>query len=126
MFADYPAVPGVSLDTLPAICIKQWDNIRVQRKIVCAANKFQLKDGTPIVIPASRHYSRIMGGLAKMLKQQGIIKTNIVAGDNQGFIDQFDDYHTREDAYIIVQHSGQAFNAERNGHVRELFSEGLY
>ncbi|QEQ94862.1 hypothetical protein pEaSNUABM56_00062 [Erwinia phage pEa_SNUABM_56] len=126
MFKDYPAQPGVSLDTIPAICVKTWDNIRVQRKIVCAANVFRLINDEKIVIPASRHYSKIMGGLAKMLKEKGIIQTNIVAGDNQGFIDQFDDYHTREDAFIIAQHSGQPFDAERNGHNRELFSEGLY
>lgn len=126
--ADHPVIPGVSLDTLPDFCIQTWPDHphRVQRKIVCAANRFEMKDGTPLIIPASRHYSMIMRSLAKMLADKGIIKTMMVSGENQGFIDQFDNYHTREEALIILKHSGQAFDPERNGHDRELFSEGLY
>lgn len=131
MSIDYPIQEGVSLDTLPSICIKSWaDNdentIRVQRKIVCAANRFELTSGGSLVIPASRHYSPIMRGLSKRLAQAKMIKTMMVCGDDQGFIDQFDDYHTREDALVIVKHSGQTFHPDRNGTGKELFSEGLY
>lgn len=121
----------MSLDTLPDICVKSWsdsngDVTRVQRKIVSAANRFERRDGTPLIIPASRHYSPIMRDISKMLAKNKVIKTMMVCGDDQGFIDQFDDYHTREDAMVIVMHSGQAFDKDRNGHHRELFSEGLY
>lgn len=128
MSTNHPVNPGVSLDTLPEHCIQTWPGYehRVQRKIVCAANRFEMKDGTPLIIPASRHYSPIMRSLAKMLAEHGIIKTMMVSGDDQGFIDQFDNYHTREVGLDIVKHSGQAFDPERNGHNRELFSEGLY
>lgn len=128
MTIDSPAMPGISFETLPEICIKSWPGhaYRAQRKIVCAANRFTLKDGTPLIIPASRHYSPIMRGLAKRLAEAGIIKSMIVTGDDQGFIDQFDDYHTREDALIIAKASGQTFDPKRNGHDFELFSEGLY
>jgi len=44
----------------------------------------------------------------------------------QGFINQFGDFLTREEALTIVQENGQRFNAERNGSTTELFSEGLY
>lgn len=128
MASFHPVKPGVSKEELPAICIKTWPDYdhEVQRKIVCAANRFTMADGSFLIIPASRHYSPIMRGLAKMLSEAGIIKTMMVCGDDQGFIDQFDDYHTREDAMIIAKSSGQAFDPERNGHNVELFSEGLY
>lgn len=128
MSTDHPVNPGVSLDTLPDHCIQTWPDYehRVQRKIVCAANRFELQDGTTLIIPASRHYSPIMRSLAKMLENKGIIKTMMVSGNNQGFIDQFDNYHDREVAMDIVKHSGQPFDKDRNGHNRKLFSEGLY
>lgn len=129
MATDHPAKPGVSLDTLPDYCVQTWPghDHRVQRRIVCAANRFEMKDGTPLVIPASRHYSPIMRSLAKRLAEEGIIKTVMVSGENQGFIDQFDNYHTRKVAMDIVKHSGQPFNEDLNGgDGDDLYSEGLY
>lgn len=45
----------------------------------------------------------------------------------QGFIDQWGRFYTREEAMGCVKASGQPFNLERNGgQDAELFSEGLY
>ena len=44
----------------------------------------------------------------------------------EGFIDQFGEFLTREQALAIVKANGQRFDAERNGSTVELYSEGLY
>jgi len=44
----------------------------------------------------------------------------------QGFINQFGEFLTREEALDVVKESGQPFDIERNGHAHKLFSEGLY
>lgn len=46
---------------------------------------------------------------------------------DQGFIDQWGRFYTREEAMKAIKESGQPFNIERNGgQDKELFSEGLY
>lgn len=47
--------------------------------------------------------------------------------DEQGFIDMYGNYQSREDALKIVKENGQLWDEERNGSPSEwLFSEGLY
>jgi len=43
----------------------------------------------------------------------------------EGFIDQFGDFLTREEAMQIVKENGQPFNKERNGCNKDLYSEGI-
>ena len=113
---------------LPDVCYKiadWWDGRKLQRRIVSAANRFILKDGGVLVIPGARHYSRDM---AEVLDQ---VRDNVVSdhvyGDDQGFIDQWGDYHTREEALVIATHAGQIDRWRRKeGPKNELFSEDLY
>ena len=53
-------------ERIPEICFVKadwWDGRLLQRVIVCAANRFKLKDGGELVIPGTRHYSKDMAGL---------------------------------------------------------------
>lgn len=91
--------------------------------IVCAANKFH-----DIVVPAPRHASVDMhqaycsfGGWSMLLeyaKRNGSF-------EEQGFIDQFSIFYTREEAFEIAEKNGQIRFPEGNSG-RKLFSEGLY
>jgi hypothetical protein len=94
-----------------------WEENNIEppvRIVVCAANRFG-----DIILCGARHWDSIMRGQAKAM--------GIKAYDaEQGFIDQFGIFLTREEAYITVQESGQPFNAERNGCDHELYSEGIY
>ncbi|ATS93633.1 hypothetical protein P1A145kb_p233 [Pectobacterium phage DU_PP_I] len=95
-------------DDLPDVCYKiadWWDGRKLQRRIVCAANRFQLKDGGELVIPGVRHYSKDMALVLDQLRDK--VVSDHVTGDNQGFVDQWGDYHTREVAVIIAEHAGQ-------------------
>lgn len=113
---------------LPDVCYKiadWWDGRKLQRRIVCAANRFQLKDGGVLVIPGSRHYSKDMALVLDQLRDK--VVSDHVTGDDQGFIDQWGEYHTREEAVIIAKHAGQLdVVRKKTGPADELFSEDLY
>ena len=85
--------------------------------IVCAANK--LGD---LVIPGARHFDNIMHGLIDKMGLRGE-----ASNMEQGFIDQFGRFWSREVAMQIVKDHKQKIDLERNGgNDRVLFSEGLY
>ena len=94
-----------------------WEDNNIkkpQQIVVCAANRV---DG--VLLCGARHCDKVMRQQAKAM---GIsMKTA-----EQGFIDQFGDYLTREEAMSIVKKNGQSFDIERNRGNVYLFSEGLY
>lgn len=112
---------------IPDACFKTWEGYdqRVQRRIVSAANRFTDKaTGEVIVIASARHYSPAMVNLIKFMQERGI-ELSKAHGDDQGFIDQFDDYHTREEALLIARWANQ-LPYEKCSPTDELFSEDLY
>lgn len=113
---------------LPEVCYKiadWWDGRKLQRRIVSAANRFQLKDGGTLVIPGARHYSRDMAEVIDQVR--GKLVKDHVHGDDQGFIDQWGEYHNREEALIIATHAGQINTVRKKGAPYDtLFSEDLY
>lgn len=113
---------------VPDICFKiadWWDGRKLQRRIVCAANRFELKTGGTIVVPGARHYSPDMADVIDKLED--LFVTRFVSGDNQGFIDQWGEYWNREDALIIATHAGQINTVRKKGAPFDtLFSEDLY
>lgn len=114
------------LENIPEICWQPayWDeNQKYQRRIVCAANRFKLKDGGTLVIPGARHYSKDMAAVLDVVKPQ--LVTQQVCDDDQGFIDQYSNYWTREEAMIIATYANQV-RIERGGSEKELYSEDLY
>lgn len=118
---------GGEFAEIPDICFKTWPNydMVVQRRIVSAANRFYDKEtGEEIIISSARHYSPGMTRIMDFLAKRGVDLT-VAHGDNQGFIDQFDDYHTREEAVIIARWADQ-LHYEKCGSEDELFSEDLY
>lgn len=115
-------------DSLPDVCYKiadWWDGRKLQRRIVCAANRFELKAGGTLVITGTRHYSKDMAEVLDHLRD--IVVTDHVTGDNQGFVDQWGEYWNREDALIIATHAGQINTVRKKGAPYDsLFSEDLY
>jgi hypothetical protein len=75
-------------------------------------------DGTVFV--GARHFDPVMRA---QIKRAGLSPLT----HEQGFIDQWGRYYTREEAMDVVLVSGQPFDAKRNsGNGEMLFSEGLY
>lgn len=145
-YADDEVLTEEQRATLPAICVHEPSpGIFVQVRIVSAANiwgtvkpnerlreALGLKEEEPLVIPSSRHSSilqHILGDEIKRLRAKaGEESLSFPHGSGQGFIDQWDRYWNREDAFVIAKHAGQ-INATRPNVIiinNELYSENLY
>lgn len=129
-----PIIEGTAREDVPDIAVMRWysksnDTIyEVQRRVVTAANVFHLLDGRDIVVPAARHFSPAMSMVANLLEESGMMDRKGRIGyrhEDQGFIDQFDRYLTREEAYIVADAYGRILK-DRNGDDKELYSEGLH
>ena len=90
------------------------------RKVVCAA----LRVGNEIIC-GPRHYCSIMISQIKI--------SGLSAGEwkkaEQGFVDQYDCFLTREQAYVIAKHAGQITDNHDKSHsqIKDiLISEDLY
>lgn len=112
---------------LPTVCVERIEyegySGVVQRRIVSAANRFHPDNGEVVIIASSRHYDPLMGEHIDRYRKLGL-DLGTAYGDDQGFIDQFRNYWTREEAWIIAEHAGQI--RERVSSEGELFSENLY
>lgn len=114
------------LNNVPEICwqVATWsEDQKYQRRIVSAANRFKLLSGGTLVIPGTRHYSKDMSEVIRAVEDK--LVTRFVCDDDQGFIDQYGNYWTREEAMIIATYANQV-RIERGGREKELYSEDLY
>lgn len=93
----------------------------VIRRIACAANRN--KDG--VVVCSARHYDPRM-----VLQMEQMGGTKLWVNSEQGFIDQWGLFHTREQAWVIAKAAGQIIRIVGSQHpddeVAQLFSENLY
>lgn len=95
----------------------------MKRRVVCSA--IRAADGTLLL--GIRHYSRDMH--EQIAKRKDGEKFKHRLDEDQGFVDQWGKFMTREEAYRIAELSGQII---RPGHCGEglnglkLYSEGLY
>jgi len=87
--------------------------------IVCAACRYG-----DFIVTGARHWDNIM--INTVRKIYGNSSKEVCSKSDQGFIDQYGRFYSRQEAYQIVQENGQPFNAARNTIVGELYSEGLY
>ena len=115
-------------ERIPEICFVKadwWDGRLLQRVIVCAANRFKLKDGGELVIPGTRLYSKDMALVLDQMRDK--VVSEQVYGDDQGFLDQWGNYLTRKEALIVATHAGQInTRRQKGGPADTLFSEDLY
>jgi hypothetical protein len=97
-----------------------YDNSR----IICAANKLQLEDGSIVVVAGARHWDKGMHEIVD------VFYSPLSRELEQGFIDQFNNFYTREQAWIIAETNGQIVrrvggDTKLDGSGK-LFSENLY
>ena len=85
----------------------------MQRRVVCAANRFP--DG--VIILGARHWGPLMCEHANLLGRRG-------GNEEQGFIDQWRVFMTREEAWLVAVDAGQIIRDV--GCSGELYSENLY
>ncbi len=98
---------------------------RSERRVVCAA--IRAADGS--VLLGIRHYSRDMHAQIQargMMDGQKFIRR---MDEDQGFVDQYGVFMSREEAYRVAEASGQLRYPEACGNGLNgprLYSEGLY
>lgn len=102
-----------------AVAIKEFiDNepkILPERFVVCAA----LRDGYGDIVVGPRHHDRTMRNNIPQVSAGAFRKAE------QGFIDQFGVFMTREEAYVVASRNGQIVR-RCGGDEGKLFSENLY
>lgn len=86
----------------------------VQRRVVCAANRF--RDGT--IILGARHWDPLMCAHASAIGLEG-------GNEEQGFIDQWRVFMTREEAWKVAVAANQIMRRV-GGDEGCLYSENLY
>lgn len=92
-----------------------------RRRVVCAAIKgFSVARGE-ILITGSRHFDSVMRAIIEHLGLSGLPNTW-----KQGFIDQWGEYMSREEAFKVALAAGQIRQKTGNPDSKELFSEDLY
>jgi hypothetical protein len=91
------------------------ENLSIKRHIVCAAN---LVDG--MLVCGARHHDPIM---REVYDRLGLDAIEHIRKEKQGFIDQYGQFVTREDAAFIVKANDQKLRS----FPRDIcFSEDLY
>lgn len=87
--------------------------------VVCAACRVY-----GVVFCGARHWDKVMGKQLDAMSSE--YRETMPRNEEQGFINQFGEFLTREEAMKIVKENGQPFDEDRNGDDKELYSEGLY
>lgn len=96
---------------------------RTQRRVVCAA----IRAADQSVLLGIRHYSADMH--AQIDARRDGEKFKHRNDQDQGFVDQWGKYMTRDEAYQVAQAAGQVLHPNACGNELDgpkLYSEGLY
>lgn len=97
------------------------------RVVVCAANRSRVSGK---VIAGARHWDSIMRQQVEWLdpeKHNGRRMPDEWAGAEQGFIDQYGQWMTREEAWKVAESANQIKHPNPDGlDIGTLYSENLY
>jgi len=95
-----------------------------KQRIVCAAIKVRCK-GIDRIICSQRHHDKICNSQLNTIKNIGLNRINDRL-EEQVFVDQFGDFLTRKEAFVIAKENGQIIRECGNPGGDELYSEHLY
>lgn len=98
----------------------RWVKYKKKPRLVCAANRY--KD---LIILGTRHYSPTMHISVDAFGGVDILYEYADGDHEQGFVDQYGRFWSREEAKIHAMENGQLIHPE-NCPSKDLFSEGLY
>jgi len=97
-----------------------WDKHNTKLVIVCAANRYK-----EFVAVGPRHMSSVIFSYVGLIGGDAVRAYMGGAQKEQGFIDQYGTFHTREVAMEICVRNGQPLK-DSGGSKIKLFSEHLY
>lgn len=103
------------LESIPSATERRWK--RGDQRVVCAA----IRDGLGRIVTGARHFDGVMmEQIRRTSPDQDAFRTA-----EQGFIDQFGKFLTREEARTLAEKQGQILD-ECGGNGIDLYSENLY
>lgn len=112
-------------DDLPPLEQQTWQQQNdLTRYVVTAANRYG-----DILIVGARHFSPAMRSQLDAIRAAGGEDLCMKGTEEQGFIDQWDVFMTRKEAFLVAQYAGQInTRREKSGtwQSRELFSEDIH
>lgn len=91
----------------------------MNKRVVCAAIRNK-KNGR--IITGARHYDSLMIATINYSKEDWDKPRDV----EQGFIDQYGNFLTREEAFIIASENNQIIRKCGSEHSGKLYSENLY
>lgn len=102
----------------------------VERRIVCAANRFTFADGTQLVVTGVRHWDPLMHAQVGVMSKQSWMD---MVREEQGFVDNKTQFLSREEAWVVAQEADQILTLVGSQHLlrsddpsNKLYSENLY
>lgn len=127
-FRELPATPGLKLfsQIKPDELVNETHvalyspDLATEQRVVAAANRYG-----DIIVVSARHHDTLMNAQLKRLKEAGILATTHTR--DQGFIDNYGSFLTREEALVVAREAGQLNLTRPKGSPEQsLFSEDLY
>lgn len=100
--------------------VPRWEHFDVKRRVVCAANRYG-----DFVVTGIRHHCPVMRQQIDLIGLNNLRHYAGDTGEEQGFVDQYGNYLTREEAMVIAQKRGQVTIGGTHD-PKTLFSEDLY
>lgn len=103
----------------------------IGQRIVCAANRLHLLTGETYLVLGARHWDphmhRFANALKRILQEKFPYEKKLWRHDiktDQGFVDQRNNFLTREEAWKVAEAAGQILRV--TGEEGVLYSEDLY
>jgi hypothetical protein len=97
------------------------DYQKEHQRVVCAAITYN-----GIIVLGARHGCRLMRETLKLIFGEKAQRESFFANATQGFVDQYNNFLTREEAYDIAEKQSQIIRECGNPDQRILYSEHLY
>lgn len=79
-----------------------------------------------LIILCPRHWDKVMHTTINNHHKSAWVKRIPHSEWEQGFIDQFGKFYSREEAMLVVKRNEQPFSPHRNVSTTKLYSEGIY
>lgn len=100
-----------------------------RRRVVCAANRTYYVDADgerkSLVIAGARHCDGVMAPVLKFVREHSM-QPDETLKQQQGFIDQYGNFMTREEAYLLARSNKQMIVDAGKWPRERLYSEHLY
>lgn len=110
--------------------VSELPPVRSKRTVVCAANLTYYVDldgqRKSIIVPGARHCDGVMAPILQFIRTHSLEADDGALAQKQGFIDQYGNFMSREEAYLLARSNKQMVVDAGKWPRERLYSEHLY